>query len=406
MSIKALFFVEGISYGHIVRAFIISQWLRKLDINPLIVCPENYGSLFKKHCFEIENLTITPPGEIYQRLRQGDSMYLSENLLNYFAEDDSLIQKIKPDLIISEFRFTALQLAKKYQIPAVGITEATCHPAFINNLGTVPDSLAKPEFIPLWLLDFIALKTPIGKIINQKTIQTISQPYQQASTTYGVEILANFFEYASQGDICLISDHPDLIPLNHLRSGDIYTGALLWERDEALPTELSQLNPHQKIVYISLGTQDSLATDFLTAYLNKLLAQDIQVILSLGKRNLTISSQPNLWVFDFINDSKLLPLVDLLVYPGGAMTTYQAIAKGVPLLALPSHANQHFYAEAIAQQKLGYCLRPSRLKIDQLVAKTVSLLNIPRQPLREFQAKLSEFNHQEEILQKIEKLIR
>lgn len=404
---KILFFVESISYGHIARSLIISQWLRELNPNIVIACPPSSRTIFDQAAFEIEEINITSPAQIYQRLCQGDSMYVKENLLTYFREDDLLIQKIKPQLIISDFRFTALQLAKKYSIPGVAISEVTCHPSF-QPLGTVPDSLAKPDFAPLWLLDFISQKTPMGKMINKQKIAEISIPYQEASREYGMEILPSFFHYASQGDLCLICDHPDLIPLNSLRSGDIFTGAVLWKREDSLPPELVNLNPEQKIVYISLGTQDSLSTDFLENYIQLLLQENLQVIVSLGKRNLTVLSQnDNLWVFDFINDSKLLPLVNLMVYPGGAMSTYQGIACGIPLLVLPAHANQHFYAEAIVNQQLGYLLRPSRLNFKKLTETTLDLLNNSKifDSVQRFKDKLSSFNNQKKIIERIKFLL-
>lgn len=135
---------------------------------------------------------------------------------------------------------------------------------------------------------------------------------------YGTEVLPTFFDYASQGDICLFCDHPALIPINPLRPGDFYTGALLSERPEPLPSVLSRLDPGKKTIYVSLGTQESLPTHFLENYIQQLLSKNLQVIVSLGQRPLRMSiKHNNLFVFEFVNDSKLLALVDLMVYPEG-----------------------------------------------------------------------------------------
>ena len=335
-------------------------------------------------------------------------MYETEDLLNYFKQDEAIIEQFKPCLIVSEFRFTALQLAKKLGIPSVGMTDATCHPHFEIN-GTVPDPLAKPNFLPLWFFDFIAQKTPLGKQMNRQIVQKISTSLREASATYGLEVLPTFFDYASQGDICLLCDHPDLIPIHPLRSGDIYTGALLWENPDSLPPELTKLNSNYKTVYISLGTQESLPTNFLDNYVEELLKKKLQVIISRGKRsfNLDIQQNDTLYLFDFLNDSKVLPLVDTMIYPGGAMTTYQALSCGVPLIALPAHANQHFYSEALAHNQLGCFFRPSRLKIDALVEKTFHLLNnsITRAAIKKFQQKIGSFNPRDAILKQIEDLL-
>jgi UDP:flavonoid glycosyltransferase YjiC (YdhE family) len=405
-----LLFSEGISYGHIIRSLIIARWLRELDRNIVVACTEASTSLFAAEGFATDIIDIANPKDIYQRLRQGGAIYTSEELLRYFRQDDSLIQKYQPRLIISEFRFTAPQLAKKYGIPVVRIADATNHPNF-KPLGTVPDPFAKPEFLPLWLLDFISQKTPIGSKINEETIKTISLSLRESSISYGLEPLANFFEYATLGEICLLADHPDLIEIDNLRQGDIFTGALLWERPESLPAEIEKLSRDSRyLVYISLGTQDSLPTDFLERYVKKLLDLNIGIVVSRGKRNFNLHIEhSNLLVFDFINETKLFASVkvDLLVYPGGTMTTYHALAYGVPLLTLPAHANQHFYGEAIQKNQLGYFFRPSRVRIDTLVEATMDILNNAtiKENTRLFQDKLMVFDNRSEIMNKIKKLL-
>jgi len=403
-----LFFVEGISYAHIARSLILAQWLKSLNYPLVVACTQASSSLFTDNGFQTVTIEIADPKAIYRRLRQNGIMYEAKDLVKYYEQDKLLIENLQPRLIVSEFRFSALQLAKKYGIPSVGITEATCHPHFVPD-GSVPDPFAKPRFIPLWLLDFIARRTPIGKKINRKTIEYISAPLRKASVASGLEPLPTFFDYASQGDICLLCDHPDFIPIKPLRQGDFYTGALLWERPEPLPPELLHLNPRKKTVYVSLGTQESLPTGFLTSYVKQLLKHGLQVVVSRGKRSFDLEvTHKRLFVFDFVNDSKIFPHVDLLVYPGGAMTTYQALSGGVPLIALPAHANQHFYAEAIVSHQLGCFFRPSRLRINSLVKATLRILANSKNKtnVEVFQKKLAVFDMRETILSHIEALIK
>ncbi|GAB4528794.1 MAG: hypothetical protein Tsb0014_10360 [Pleurocapsa sp.] len=404
---KIIVFVEGISYGHIIRALAIARWLKPLKYEIYLACPKRFHSIFFQEGLKLLDLSTACPQRIYQRLRQGKMMYLTEDLLDYYRQDERLIRAIQPDIIVSEFRFTALAVAKKMSIPTVGITDGTCHPNFKSD-RTVPDPFARQSWMPLWLLDWIAQYTVVGDLINKQTVQYLSKSWQEAATIYGVEKLPTFFDYASQGDICLLADHPALINIKPLRPQDLYTGVLFWENPDLLPPEITQLNPLKKTVYICLGTQEALATNFLDTYVGKLLQQNVRVIVSRGRRSLQLTiSHPNLLVFDFINERKLLPLVDVMVCPGGAMSTYQALGSGVPLMVLPAHANQHFYAEAIASRKLGYFLRPSRLKIDVLVEHTLDLLtnDTIKANVARFQQQLLTFQPKEQILNKIRLLV-
>ena len=57
------------------------------------------------------------------------------------------------------------------------------------------------------------------------------------------------------------------------------------------------------------------------------------------------------------------------------MSTYQALVCEVPLLVLPAHVNQHFYAEAIARARTGQYLLPSKITTRQLIKKTIDMLS-------------------------------
>jgi UDP:flavonoid glycosyltransferase YjiC (YdhE family) len=401
-----LFFCEGISFGHIARSVIIAQWLRELNLPLVVACTSTSARNFSAIGLDTVTIDVADPKAVYQRLREGNQMYEKEDLLKYFEQDDSLIRRIRPKLIVSEFRFTALQLANRYQIPSVGVTEATCHPNFAP-YGTVPDPFAKPGFVPLWLLDFVAQRTWLGEVITNKNVTRLSRSLQQASVDYGLKPLPTFFHYASQGDLCLVCDHPELIPVSPLRPTDVYTGALRRLDPEPLPASLSGLDQKRKKIYIALGTQESLGTDFVEPYIRRLRSRGMQVVISRGGRTFDLSpSSDNVFVLDFVNESKLLPLIDLIVYPGGVMTTYQALSCAVPSIVLPAHANQHFYAEAIQQNNLGRCFRPSRLKLGELERATLDLLDNPTvaAATRTFQRKLQGFDRREAIVRRIQSL--
>ncbi len=404
---RILFFCEGISFAHVARSLVVTKWLRDLGLPITVACAPSRAPLFRTIADSVASRQMADPKAIYSRLVQGSAMFETEELLGYFEEDEQLIRELKPGLIASEFRFTALQLANKHGIPCVGLTEATCHPAFIPE-GTVPDSFAKPRFLPLEFLDYISQKTSIGRWLTRQTIDRISAPFRKASQAYGLDPLPTFFDYASQGDLCLLCDDPNLIPIANLRPGDLYTGALHWDPGDPAPPELARLDAGAQTVYVSLGTQESLGTDFVPEYVRRMLAHGVQIVLSRGNRPFTLDmADSKLFAFDFVNDLRVIPLTDLLVYPGGAMTTYAALSCGVPLLALPAHANQHFYAEAIARNHLGRFFRPSRLDVEELVKATLGMLSDEsfRANARAFQARLLEFQGKGAVLARIRALL-
>jgi UDP:flavonoid glycosyltransferase YjiC (YdhE family) len=405
---RILFFVEGISGAHVYRGLILAGWLKSLGCELIVAVPERFHALYRSYGFQVENLPIADPGETYRRLRSGGVLFLEETLGQYFACDEALIQKWRPALVVSEFRFTALQLAKNHSIPSVGITEAPCHPAFEIS-SSVPDALAQPSWMPLIFFTALASAPGLGAMLQNSFLRRAASPCQAASITAQLPALPTFFDYASQGDLCLIGDHPDFLTIPNLRPQDRYLGALIWARDEPLPEVLLRLPEGRKKIYISLGTQESLRASVIWEYVRAMLKHDVEIILSLGHREVAPPiTDARLHVFDFLNDSELLPQIDLLVYPGGNMTTYQALWHGVPAIALPAHAHQHFYAEALAQNGCGAFFRPSRLDAQAMVRKSLALLDSSSREhvgAKAMQAKLRAFDVKRQVIEDIRRLL-
>lgn len=376
---KCLVFSEGISYCHVVRPLVIAGWLRELPLSMTVACTARHRQLFEDAGFETLEIQTADPQKIYQRLAHGGTLYTKEELLEYYRQDDRLLNEISPDLVLSDFRFTLQQLAKAKRIPSIGITSASCHPNF-EMPKTTPNAFLKPSFVPPRWFDAIQ-RTPLGALAQRAIVRKLSQPYQQASKAYGLPVLESFFEYASQGDLCLLSDHPDVMPLRTLRPQDMYLGPIIWEREESLPEGIVRLLEEQDgpLIYITVGTQDSMKLDFLDPLLQQLTARGYRVVLSKGRREFDVQHQHDeLCVVDFVNESKLLPHVDVYLCHGSALSVYNGIYHGVPMIAIPAQPDQHFHADAVVRLGLGQCVRPAELRADELLETISQILSGPR----------------------------
>lgn len=396
---------EGISFCHIARPLIIGRWLKELHVPIIAACTERSRPFFVAEGFETVTIEVADPTRIYQRLARGSYIYEADDFFHYYQRDTRLLQAINPALVVADFRFTMLHLAKQHNIRSVGITSASCHPHFPLD-GTTPNPFI-PKLVPPFLLDVLQ-KTPVGRMARRLVLKDISRPYQVASSRTGLAPLGSFFDYASQGDLCLLCDHPEVMPLPHLRPQDLYTGALVWSLDDALPQALHRLDTSRKTVYITVGTQESLHTGFLTALLPALLAQGLNVIVSKGHRQFDLGLQhEHLFVFDFINESKLFPLIDLYIYHGSAMSTYQGLYFGVPMLAIPSQADQHYHAEAIVRLGTGRLIRPVELRIKTLLQLAIALLedhNV-QQHCQHVQRKLQSYSGKATFLERLREML-
>lgn len=401
-----LLFSEAISYCHIVRPLIVGRWLKELNRPITVVCHPRARDLFIAEGYQVKTASMADPVKIYSRLARGSYIYEESDLINYYCEDRQLIEEIKPTLIVADFRFTLLHLAGEAQIPAVGISSVSCHPFFPLD-GTTPNPFVKTPLIPVKLLDYLQ-GTAFGRLVRAQVIKEISKPYRSASLKSRLRPLGTFFDYASQGSLCLLCDHPDIMPLPSLRAQDYYAGALVWERDEELPAVLKNLDKSIKTIYITVGTQESLRLDFLDDLVNALLRLGVRIIVSRGGRDFKIGLQhENLMLFDFLNESKLLPNIDLYICHGSAMSIYQGLFFGIPMIAIPCQADQHYHSEALLRLRVGKLVRPINLKA-RAVAKLASDLIMDqdlKDRCRQLSAKVQGYSGKEGFLRRVKKLL-
>ena len=403
MTRPILIFSESISFCHIVRPLILARWVRRLGYPIICACSEKARPIFQREGFETTSIKVGQPEKIYRDLALGRRMHSAENL--FFSDDERLIRSYKPRLIISDFRFSALQLAHALRIPSVNITSASCHPNF-NRLSSLPDCLARPRFISPQLLQALYLRTPgLNKLLYQLVMKYHSAPLKRASGRAGLKPLTDFYQYAGLGDLVLISDHPDVLPLTQIRSQDMYIGALSWTRADPLPEELEQLDAEKKTVYISLGTQEALDVGFLHPLVDRLLSSGLQVIISRGgRKSLPLPTRRlGCLIFDFINEQVLLPHVDVFLYHGGAMSTYEGLASGTPMVAIPAMSDQHYHAEALVRLGIGASVRPSSLNVEQLaqLVRNFALdLNLQARA-KEWGARVRSYDRRDDIIERI-----
>ena len=401
-----LLFSEAISYCHIVRPLIIARWIRSLDHPVVVACPPHAASLFRSEGCEVVHIETADPSELYRRMAQGSFLYSENDLLDYYRKDEQLLSQVRPQLVISDFRFTILHLSKVKNIPGVSLTSASCHPYFQLS-RTTPNPFIKPAWLGPAIFDFLH-NTWVGELIKRRVARSISANYASASRRLGLQPVGSFFDYASQGELCLLCDHPDVMPLPRLRPQDQYTGMLVWYRDEPLPPEIRNLDESTRKIYISIGTQDALDIPFLKPLAERLSEEGYTIIISKGKRQVTIPVRgKNVYVVDFVNESKLLPMIDLYIYHGSAMSTYQGLAAGKPMIAIPAQADQHFHAESLVRLGVGAIVRPVELNVEKMIAMVGTMLRDERllQRANDISQELLKYDQRTEIVRKIANLI-
>ncbi|MFE6099625.1 glycosyltransferase [Streptomyces laurentii] len=127
------------------------------------------------------------------------------------------------------------------------------------------------------------------------------------------------------------------------------------ETDETfeLPAELR--NGDGALIYFSLGSLGSADLGLMRRVIGVLAGTPHRYLVSKGPLHEEIELPPNMWGAEFLPQTSILPLVDLVITHGGNNTTTEALHFGKPMVLLPLFWDQ--YDNAQRMDELGFGVR-------------------------------------------------
>ncbi|MEV0997600.1 glycosyltransferase [Nonomuraea sp. NPDC050202] len=111
------------------------------------------------------------------------------------------------------------------------------------------------------------------------------------------------------------------------------------------------------LVYFSLGSLGSSDVELMQRVIDVLATTPHQYIVSKGPLHEEIKLADNMWGAEFVPQTKIIPLCDLVITHGGNNTTTEALHFGKPMILLPLFWDQYDNAQRV--DELGYGVRLS-----------------------------------------------
>jgi MGT family glycosyltransferase len=142
-----------------------------------------------------------------------------------------------------------------------------------------------------------------------------------------------------------------------------------------LPPELAARPAGSGLIYVSLGSLGSADVDLMRRLVAVLADTPHRYIVSKGPQHDQYELAPNMWGAEFVPQTSIIPLVDLVVTHGGNNTTTEAFHFGKPMVVLPLFWDQYDNAQRVDETGYGRRLatyafsdEELRLAIDTLLA--------------------------------------
>lgn len=284
-----------------------------------------------------------------------------------------IVERVRPDVIVEDnvVCFPALTTAG---VPFVRIV--SCNPLELKGDGVPPPFSGYPAADRTGWAEFRAE--------YDRTHRELWTEFDGWVVEQGARPLPDL-EFIHEGDLNLyvypeIADYTDARPLGpawHRLDSSVR------ETDEefTLPAATAGGGPGAEgsaLIYFSLGSLGSADVDLMRRIIASLARTPHRYIVSKGPLHEEIELPPNMWGAEFLPQTRILPLVDLVITHGGNNTVTECLHFGKPMVLLPLFWDQHDNAQRAAELGFGIRLDPYRCTDAQLHGAVSELLGDAR----------------------------
>ena len=129
------------------------------------------------------------------------------------------------------------------------------------------------------------------------------------------------------------------------------------------------------LLYFSLGSLGSADVGLMHRVIEALGKLDVNVIVSKGPRHAEVELASNMWGAEFLPQTTIMPLVDLVITHGGNNTVTEAMHLGKPMILLPLFWDQYDNAQRVHELEYGIRLETYGFTSDELGDAVIRLLS-------------------------------
>ena len=257
-----------------------------------------------------------------------------------------IIADVKPDVVVQDnvVCFPALMTSG---VPFVRIV--SCNPLEIRG----PD--VPPPYSGLGCDDHIAWMEFRSEY--ERTHRPVWEPFNAWVQEQGAPPLPDL-EFIHTSDLLNLYVYPEMIDYIDRRPMDATWHRLdssVRETDDTfeLPVEMRDRHRGSALIYLSLGSLGSADVDLMRRLIDVLGRTPHRYIVSKGPRHGEYELAPNMWGAELVPQTRVIPLVDLVITHGGNNTVTETFHFGKPMLLLPLFWDQHDNAQRVHETSHG-----------------------------------------------------
>lgn len=350
---RVLFAAEAVTLAHVVRPRVLAEALDPVAYEVHFACSPAFDAALEGLAARRWPLTSVSPKRFMQALAQGTPLYDAKTLVGYVEEDLALLDQVRPDAVVGDFRLSLAVSARLRDIPYLALTNAYWSPYTALERWPIPDLL------PVRLFGE-RLAGALFNLIRPMVFWQHGRPLNSVCRRFGLPPVGDMLQAYTWGTETLYLDIPELVPLRPLPPNHHFIGPVIWEPATPLPDWWGGLPAGRPTLYITLGSSGPAA--LLPDLLKGLADLPVNILVATAGRLDPAALPKGVWGADYLPGGQAAARSDLVISNGGSPTGYQALSQGVPVLGIASNLDQHLAMHYIAAAGAGRVLRSERVK--------------------------------------------
>ena len=361
-------FAEAVTLAHVARPLALARGLDAERYDVTFVCDPRYADFLAAEPWRIHWIDSISGERFRDALAKGRPVYDAATLQRYVDDDLAVIDAVRPDVVVGDFRLSLSASARIAAIPYAAICSTYWSP-YARQHYSIPDH-------PLVGMLGLATAQVLFDVFRPLAFAHHTRPLNRVRRSRGLPSLGlDLRRTYTDADWVLYADPPELVATERLPANHRYLGPVLWSPPVAPPAWWADLPDDRPVVYVTMGSSGS-QHDLATA-LDALSGVDCTVIAATAGGGPVSVRSSRQFVADYLPGEAASQRAQLVVCNGGAPTSQQALAAGRPVLGIARNLDQHLNMQCIERAGAGVRLRSDKATVDAVRRAVEHLLTTP-----------------------------
>ena len=364
---RILFFAEAVTLAHLARPMALAKGLDPASFEAFIACDARYDRFLHAEAANPLPLHSIASMQFLKALQSGSPVYDLPTLRRYVQEDLALIERVRPDFIVGDFRLSLSVSARLAQIPYAAITNAYWSPYYRYRGFPLP-------VLPLTRRLPLPVAAALFQVGRRFAFPAHCDPLNRLRHENGLTTLGNDLRRIyTDADVTLYADDPLLFPTDGAPPGHHHIGPVMWSPPVPEPTSWQDIDTTKPTIYLTLGSSG--AADVAGRVLQAVGELDLNIIAAGVGAALPAVVRARTFVSDYVPGEAAAARSQLVICNGGSPTSQQALAAGVPVLGIASNMDQFLNMEGLVRAGVGRMLRADRVEAASVVKTVAAMLS-------------------------------